>query len=253
MTRNYLFLLFFCASFLNSTAQSNCSSAQAYIVYALSHSESALDANNVTHAKHFANKAKEAFKKVQTSLKDCKCDQVDDFVYEAINYLAKAKTAEKIEDAYFYANKGKKLAEATIENLDLCTAVNEDVIETTPEPDTNTQLSSIEYEQEQLKQQQRALELKQAELQQKIAQKKEQETSLKKEELILKMEATVDNTIKTFNEALSACDCNSEMLSTSTNTADLVSQSIEDIRLSFIDTIKALSADYTLKLADCKE
>lgn len=252
MTRNYLLLLFFCALFLKISAQSDCSSAQAYIVYALSHSESALEANNTTHAKHFAKKAKEAFESVQGSLKNCQCDDVDDFVYEAINYLDKAKTAEKIEDAYFYANKGKKLAEATIENLDLCTAVNESIIETAPETDTNTELSSIAYEQEQLKQQQIALEQKQAELQQKIAQKKEQETALKKEELIIKMELTVENTIKTFNDALNACGCSSEIINTSTSSDDLVALSIEDIRLSFIDTIKALSADYTLKLADCK-
>ncbi len=253
MTKNYLFLLFFGASFLNLSAQSDCSSAQAYIVYALSHSESALEANNVTHAKHFANKAKEAFESVQASLKDCKCDQVDDFVYEAINYLAKAKTAEKIEDAYFYANKGKKLAEATIENLDLCTVITEDAIAAVPLDDTDDELSSIAYQQEQLKQQQLALEQKQAELKQKLAQKKDQEMSLQKEALILKMEATVENTIRTFNDVLSACDYNGEMLTASANHADLLTQSIEDIRVSFIGTIKSLSADYALKLANCKQ
>jgi len=251
MKKTYIFLLFFSASYLNIFAQSDCSSAQAHIVYALSHSESALDANNVTHAKHFAKKAKEAFERVQVSLKDCHCDEVDDYVYNAIEYLSKAKTAEKLDDAYYYANKGKSLAETSIEKLDICTSVSDDVSIADTFDETN-ELSSSAYEQDQLMQQQLELERKHAEIKQKIARKKKQELYLKKEKLIIKMELVVLNNVKTFNTALSDCNCNTEILNVAIDNEDLFSKSLDDIRLSYIDTIKELSSDYTLKLVDCK-
>lgn len=238
--------MFSCASFLNLFAQSDCSGAQAYIVYALSNSKAALDANNITHAKHYAEKAKESFENVQASLKDCQCDEVDDLVYNAINFLSRAKPSDKIEDAYYFSKKGREIAEAVIEKLDACT-VNSNA----PPLNATDELSSLAYEQEQLKKQQQALEQKQAELKQKLIDKKEQELTLKKETLISKMELTVANNIKVFNEALSACDCNSEISSPSINKANLLSQSVENIRLSFIKTIKDLSTNYTLKLTNC--
>lgn len=250
MTKNILFLLFFCTSSLNFFAQTDCSGAQAYIVYALSNTKSALEANNITHAKHFAEKAKESFENVQASLESCQCEDINDLVYNAINYLSKAKPAKKIEDAYYYANKGNQLAKAIIEKLDTCTAVTKDAISTVQINKTD-EISSISYEQEQLKQQQLVLEQKQAKLKQKLKLKKEQELTLKKEELISKMEFTIQNNINTFNEALSACDCNTKILNPSINSEDLFIQSFEGIRLFFIDTIQGLSSNYMLKLSDC--
>jgi len=257
MKKAYIFLLIFCISFFSTNAQSDCSTAYAHIVYALSHSESALDANNVTHAKHFAVRAKEAFQRVQASLKDCQCEEVDDLVYDAIDYLAKAKTTEKLEDAYYFANKGKKLAEASIEKLDYCTVGSEDLVEVAPvsteEPDNAMgELLSIAQQQEQLEQQQRALEGKQAELRQQLAQKKAQELDLKKEELILKLETTLATNIKTFNKALQDCNCNTEIENSTLNTKALSSKSLEEIRWAYIDAIEQLSSNYTIKLADCK-
>jgi len=250
MTKFYLLLLFFCATFLNLTAQSNCSEAQSYIVYALEHAETALASNNKTDAMYFAKKAKVSFESVQASLKNCDCDAVDDIVYNAIHYLSQAKSSVTREDAYYYANKGKKLAEATIENLDYCTVVTEYVVEVGPTPTNETDaLASIAYEQEQLKQQQLALEQKQAELKQKLAQKKEQETHVKKEELVLKLERTIDNNIKTFNEALRACDCANEVTSSPIDKDILLKKSLKDIKSTFIDAIAELSADYSEELA----
>ena len=170
---------------------------------------------------------------------------MDDLTYNAINFLTKAKPSEKIEDVYYFSKKGKEIAETIIEKLDACTTnanlpLNE-----------SYELSSLAYEQEQLKQQQLALEQKQAELKQKLIQKKEEELSLKKENLISTMELTIVNNIKTFNDALRACGCNNEILSPAINKEDLLSQTAEDIRLSFIKTLKELSTNYTLKLTNC--
>ncbi|EGV43996.1 hypothetical protein BZARG_1401 [Bizionia argentinensis JUB59] len=251
MLKNYLFLLIFSFSFLNSFSQSDCSGAQAYIVYALSNSNSALEANNLTHAKYYAAKAKESFENVQESLKDCQCDQVDDFVYDAIAYLSKAESAEKKEKAYYYAQKGKELAQATIEKLDRCTMTGSgsDVSSnTTYEAD---ELSSIAKQQEQLKQQQLALQQKQAELKQQLIQKEAQELTLKKEVLISKMTSVVKNNIRTFNDALKNFNCTNEILEDSSNQIDLNNQSLESIRLHFINILTELSSEYTLKLKSC--
>lgn len=252
MTKIYILLLFFFTSFLNVTAQTNCSEAQSYIVYALEHSENALVSNNKTDAMYFAKKAKISFESVQASLKNCDCDAVDDIVYNAIHYLSKAKSSVTREDAYYYANKGKKLAEDTIENLDYCTVVTEDVITVVPTDETDA-LASIAYEQEQLKQQQLVLEQKQAQLKQKLAQKKEQETHVKKEELVLKLERTIDNNIKAFNETLRACDCANKVTSNPIDKNVLLTKSLKDIKATFIDAIAELSADYTEEIDDCKE
>ncbi|EDP70543.1 hypothetical protein FBALC1_07288 [Flavobacteriales bacterium ALC-1] len=259
MKKAYVFLLFLSTSYLNLSAQSDCSGAYSNIVYALSHTESALDANNVTHAKHFSERAREAFERVQDALKKCDCDEVDDLVYDAINYLAKSKTAEKLDDAYYYANKGKKLAEATIEKLDICTSDsidtvvnNENTVNTeTTAIDETGELSSIEDEKNQLEQQQLELERRQVELKQRIAQKKKEELDLKKEELILKMELTVANNVNTFNAALKACECDEETLKVSLEKGKLKSKSLNDIKASVVDVIKELTSNYIKQLVDC--
>lgn len=256
MKKAYIFLLFLCVSYLNLAAQANCSEAYSNIVYALSHADSALEANNVTHAKHFAERSKEAFERVQVSLQNCDCEGVDDLVYDAINYLAKSKTAEKLDDAYYYANKGKLLAESTIEKLDVCTSsitnVDESIIEDTPATNSEVnELSSIEDEQNQLEQQQLELKRKQAELEEKIAKKKQEELDLKKEGLILKMELTVSDNVKTFNSALQACDCSVKTLKASIEKEKLKSKSIDDIKITVIDVIKELTSNYMKQLAEC--
>jgi hypothetical protein len=257
MRNTYIFLLTLCAPFLTLSAQSNCSEANSYIVYALSHSESALNANNVTHAKHFAERSREAFLLVQKSLKNCQCDEVDDLVYDAIDYLAKAEKAEKLDDAYYYAHKGKQFAEATIEKLNICTVTtdeeviiaNADVITVTD--NTADDLMSIEAQQDQLEQQQRELKLKQLELQQQLAEKKSQELNLKKEALIEKLELTVSTNIETFNSALKACDCEKETLNANLQKKELQSKSINDIKGSAITILKELTSNYMQQLADC--
>lgn len=259
MRNTYIFLLTLCVPFLNLTAQSNCSEASSYIVYALSHSESALSANNVTHAKHFAERSREAFLSVQKSLNNCQCDDVDNLVYDAIDYLAKAKKADKLDDAYYYANKGKEFAEATIEKLNICTdTTNEDVALANPEAlevtedttDTNDSIS-IEEQQNLLEQQQRELERKQLELQEQLAEKKSQELHLKKEALIKKLELTVSTNIETFNNALKACNCEKETLKANLQKKELQSKSIDDIKGSAINVLKELTSNYMQQLADC--
>lgn len=249
MFKNYLFLLFFCVSILNSFSQSDCSGAQSYIVYALSNSKAALEANNLTHAKYYAAKAKESFERVQATLNNCPCDEVDDFVYDAIAYLAKAESAEKKEQAYYLAQKGKELALATIEKLDACTMGSGNVSFTTN--NETDELSSIAKQQEQLKLQQLALEQKQEELKQKLIEKEKQESTLKKEALISRMTTTVNDNIKTYNEALTTCNCETEILRTPINQTNLTSQSLDAIRLRFIKMITELSVQYTLKLKGC--
>ncbi|WP_282043444.1 hypothetical protein [Winogradskyella flava] len=254
MKNTYIFLLFCCAAYLKTFAQSDCSTAYAHIVYALSHSESALEANNITHAKHFAERAKEAFIKVQTSLNDCDCDEVDDTVYDAIQYLSKAKKSTTLEDAYYYANKGKKLADATIAQLDICTlGIDAPIMESTDveSSEATNELASIEAAQNQLLQQQQELERKQAELQQKLTEKKQEELRLQKEELIAKLESTLTQNVTTFNNALQACDCDNKVLNASIEKDKLQAKSLEAIKGSMIGLIKNLTSNYMKQLADC--
>ncbi|WP_178989020.1 hypothetical protein [Winogradskyella schleiferi] len=254
MKKTYIFLSLCCATYLNANAQSDCSTAYAHIVYALSHSESALEANNVTHAKHFAKRAKEAFIKVQKSISDCECDTVDDTVYDAINYLSKAKNSTTLEDAYYYAHKGKKLANATIAQLDDCTIAAETpiveaiVMETL---DATDEQASLDASQNQLLQRQQELERQQAELQVKIAEKQNEELLLQKEHLIAKLESLVTQNVDTFNNALEACDCSTETLKATVEKEQLKAKSIHEIKGSVIGLIKSLTSNYMKQLADC--
>ena len=197
MKNTYIFLVIFCAFSLKISAQSDCSKAYAYMVYALSYSESALESNDIEHVKHFSERSKMAFGKAQSSLSSCPCDSVEDMVNDAITYLSKVKNARTIKESYYYSNKGQKLADATISQLDNCTeSVKGFLPDVSVEIDSAIdELASIEAVQNDLLQQQEALKQKQAELKQRLVEKKEQELVMKRKELISKFEITLNTNV----------------------------------------------------------
>ena len=116
MKRIYLFPFLFCA-YISSFSQSGCSDAQAHIIYAYNDAKTSLEANNITDLKYYANKALESFKSVQSALKTCNCENVENYTYESIQKLSKVPNTVKKIDAQYFVAKAKEYAQKIITSL----------------------------------------------------------------------------------------------------------------------------------------
>ena len=259
MKKAYVFLLCCSTFYFNSTAQSNsnCSEAYSYMVYVVSHIETALKPNTLQHVTYYAERAKDALVRAETALEGCQCDGAKDAAYAGIRYLDKTMASKEYDEALFNTHKGKELAERTMQKLDLCIEGNtpveaaEELIEV--ETTTSEELSDIEAAQQQLEAQQKELQRQQAALQQKLAAKKAQELQLQKDALIKELEETVTTNVNSFNKALKACDCDNKTLKAALQKETLKKKSITEIKGSVIKVIKSLTDNYKKQLADCDE
>ena len=247
MKKTYLFPFLFCAYF-SCFSQSGCSDAQAHIIYAYNNAKTALEANNLTDLKYYANKALESFKMVQSVLGTCNCENVENYTYESIQKLSKVPDIEKKIDAQYFVAKARDYAQKIITDLDYCTASNQGVTLA----QTN-ETSELEKEQQKLKQQQEALLKQQEALKQKLAKQKEEQLFLEKQQLIVKSNAAISKNIEAYNELLSVCNCNTTISENTVeeNEGQLISKSVDEIKMYYIKSIKDLTSNYMNMLSTC--
>ncbi len=247
MKRTYLFPIIFFVCFHNYS-QSGCADAQAHIVYAFNNAKNSLEANNITHLKFYANKALEAFERVQSVLGTCNCETVENYTFESIQKLNKVPAIDKMHDAQYFVGKAKEYAQKIITALDYCTASNEGVTLA-----SYNELSDLEQEQLKLKQQQEALQQQQEALKQQLAKQKEEELFLEKQQLIIKTNAAIEKNIEAYTELLNACNCNTPIHDNASNNneSELISKSVDEIKRHYIKSIKDLTSNYMNMLSTC--
>ena len=247
MKRTYIFSIIFFVYFF-SYSQSGCSNAQAHIVYAYNNAKNSLDANNITHLKFYANKALEAFERVQSVLGTCDCEGVENYTFESIQKLNKVPAIDKMHDAQYFVGKAKEYAQQIITTLDYCTASEEGVTLA-----SYNELSELEKEQLKLKQQQESLQKQQEALKHQLAKQKEEELFIEKQQLIIKSQAAIEKNIEAYNALLSACKCDTAFLDNSKkdNQSELISKSVDEIKTHYIKSIKDLTSNYINMLSTC--
>ncbi len=247
MKRTYLFPIIFFV-YITSYSQSGCSDAQAHIVYAFNNAKNSLEANNITHLKFYANKALEAFERVQSALSNCNCQNVENYTYESIQKLNKVPAIDKMHDAQYFVGKAKEYAQKIITALDYCTASEQGVTLASYD-----ELSDLEKEQLKLKQQQEALQTQQEALKQQLAKQKKEELLIEKQQLIIKSNAAISKNIEAYNELLNACNCNTatQENSTAENEGELILKSVDEIKTYYIKSIKDLTSNYMNMLSTC--
>jgi len=242
-----LFPFIFCVHF-SSFSQSGCSDAQAYIVYAFNNTKTALEANNLTDLKFYANKALDNFKHVHKVLGTCNCKNVENYTYESIQKLSKVPPIEKKIQAQYFVGKAKDYAQKIITALDYCTASDQGVTLA-----SDNEVTDLEQEQLKLKRQQEALLKQQEALKQKLAKQRKEELFIEKQQLIAKSNAAISKNIQAYNELLDACNCHTEIPEDNGKQEGdrLISKSMKEIKAYYIQSAKDLTSDYMNMISTC--
>lgn len=248
MKKISLFAFIFCC-FSIGFSQSDCSSAQAHIVYAFNNAKNSLKANNITHLKFYANKALVSFEKVQSALETCNCADVENYTLESIEKLSKVPPIEKMAEAQYFVGKAKEYAQKIITALDYCTLSDTSTASTV----TDYEITDLEKEQLKLKQQQEALKQQQEAIKKQLAKQKKEELLIEKQQLIVKTNAAISKNIKAYNEVLDACQCHTTIPDNAPKQSDnqLMSKSVDEIRTYYIKSIKDLTSNYMNMLSTC--
>jgi hypothetical protein len=248
MKKIYLFSFIFC-SYVCSFSQTDCSNAQAHIVYAFNNAKNALEANNITHLKFYANKSLDAFERVQSALETCHCESVENYTFESIEKLSKVPPIEKMAEAQYFVGKAKEYAQKIITALDYCTLSDN----STASVVTDYEITDLEKEQLKLKQQQEALKRQQEAIKQQLSKQKKEELLIEKQQLIIKTNAAISKNIQAYNDVLNACQCHTEIPvnTAKQNTDQLMSKSVDEIRTYYIKSIKDLTSNYMNMLSTC--
>ncbi len=142
--------------------------------YAYSHSKKAHGANNVYHTQEYADKAIEAFEKVETLAEQCKCKKANETAYQARVDMESSLEQDTYERSRFFAKRAKDLGSKLLEELTQCQANSGTyAYEEDPVAEEESEIAEISEEvsqkQQELEEKRRQLELEQQKLQQQIA------------------------------------------------------------------------------------
>ncbi len=239
MKKIYLFFLTIAIP-VSSNAQSNCADAHADLIYAYSHVKSAYDSNNITHLKDFSNRSFDAFERTKVNLETC-CETAYNYAYDAAELLSKVANAKTFEDGRFYVKRAREIAKKVINELEICTKLSSE----------DEALAALENERFKLKQQQIELKLKEQQIKNKMAARSAKELRLKKESLIRKNELALIANLKTLNEVLDACDCDSEITLNERDKDNFLTKNLGEIKTQYLIIIKDVTSNYLSKLDNC--
>jgi len=159
---------------LQTNAQDIYDDALTAASYAYSHSKKAHGANNVFHTQEYADKAIEAFDKVETLSDQCNCKEANETAYEAKKHMESSLEQDTYERSRYYAKQAKELGSKLLEQLTNCQANSGNYSDIAyAEEDTVAEANEeVSRRQRELENQKLQLELQQKELEQKIAEQK---------------------------------------------------------------------------------
>jgi len=241
--KKYYLLFLIATTYLQSFAQSDCADSHSDLIYAYSHVKLAYDSNNFTHLKSYSKKSLEAFERTKENLESCGCDKAYNLAYDAAELLSKVPDSKTYEDGRFYVKRARTVAKDVINELEICTQLSSE----------DLTLSELENEQSNLEQQQIELKLKEEQIKLKMVEREAKELQLKKEQLIRKNELALNANVKTLNDVLDACDCDSQVLLAEHDKDTLLSKDLVEIKAQYLSIVKDLTSNYLKKLSACTD
>ncbi|GGX28425.1 hypothetical protein [Aquimarina muelleri] len=205
-------ILFILCSISETNAQDLYEDALTAASYAYSHSKKAHGANNVYHTQEYADKAVEAFLKVEALTEKCNCKKANETAYQARVDMESSLNEDTYERSRFFAKRAKELGSQILKELTSCRANNSSL--------PNTEVASIDQgndlaeataevvnKQKELEEKRRQLEIEQQKLEQQIAEQNRQKAEFEakraaefKEQSLLKLKA--ENALKNLEKAL---------------------------------------------------
>jgi len=240
MKKKYIFFLF-TLLYMSSYAQTPCSDTQPDVGYAYSHAKTSYEANNLTQLKRFASRSLEAFKRIENVLKNCQCEDAYYEAFDAINALNKIASIDVYDDARFFIKRARDHAKQTIAELDVCTKWSSE----------DHALAELEDEQQKLEEQRKLLQKKEERIKMQLADKIEKEKMLKKEKLITQNETALRNSINSFNQLLRACGCDSVISQVDIDRDNLIVNSIDNIKTTYLSKVREVTSSYMSALNLC--
>ncbi len=160
--------------------------------YAYSHSKKAHGANNVYHTQEYADKAIEAFVKVENLADQCGCKKANETAYQARVDMESSLEQDTYERSRFFAKRAKELGSKILQQLTSCqatvgsTSYSEDATINVEENDLAEATQEVSEKQRELEQKRQQLEIEQRKLEQQIAaqhKKKEEFEAIRAAEL----------------------------------------------------------------------
>lgn len=88
--------------------------------YAYAHSKKAHESNNVFHTQEYADRAMEAFDKVEILSDKCGCDEANEMAYEAKTNMKNSLGQDTYERSRYYAKQARELGPKILEQLTNC-------------------------------------------------------------------------------------------------------------------------------------
>lgn len=238
--------------------------------YAYSHSKKAHGANNVFHTQEYADKAIEAFQKVEDLAQQCECKEATETAYEAKSDMESALTQDTYERSRYYAKRAKDLGSKLLEQLTICQANSDNNYQdVASEEEDAIAVASQEVisKQQELEEKRRQLEIEQRKLEQQIAeqQKKQAEFEARraaelKEQALIKSKA--EQALKKLESALQELsialndDKNTSFKSESDylrSENDLQNESIDDTKSFYVNRAKELTKSAMQQFAGYSE
>ncbi|WP_378172770.1 hypothetical protein [Aquimarina sp. SS2-1] len=168
-------ILFLFCLVLQANAQNIYEDALTAASYAYSHSKKAHGANNVFHTQEYADKAIEAFEKVENLTDECGCKEANETAYEAKTNMVSSLDQDTYERSRYYAKQAKELGPKLLKQLTDCQATNGSNnsyvgdVASAKEEEIAIASEEVAQKQRELEEQKRQLEIEQKKLQQQIA------------------------------------------------------------------------------------
>ncbi|MEM7186833.1 MAG: hypothetical protein AAF466_09255 [Bacteroidota bacterium] len=225
-----------------------CEVAYQDATYGYQHAETAMEANNVTQLKQYADRSMIAIKKVLLSTEKCGCQAASDASYDALENLEKALEKEKFEAVRLFVNRAKANAKDVIIALDNCSANDPDFSLKESEGNLLAQEKELLERQQQLLEQQRQLEARIKEQQRLQTEVKLQKEAMfaQQKELRASSEVTLKELEALINEFTKSMGCKDE----EPLTEETYQRTLEDLQEETLTATKVFYADKAKEMAN---
>jgi len=227
--------------------------------YAYAHSKKAHGSNNVYHTQEYADKAIEAFQKVEGLAEQCNCKKANETAYAARVDMESSLQEDTYERSRFFAKRAKELGSKLLEQLTSCQAstgsyAQVDEEEYTEEANDIADASEeVSLKQKELELKKRQLELEQKQLEQEIAAQNKQKAEFEakraaelKEQTLIKSKAEIalqklENALQELSVVLNQEAPFESQADYSRSESELKNESLDDTKNFYVNRVKELT------------
>ncbi|MDY8138313.1 hypothetical protein [Aquimarina sp. 2201CG5-10] len=225
--------------------------------YAYSHSKKAHGANNVFHTQEYADKAIEAFQKVEDLADQCGCKEANETAYQAKTDMESSLAQDTYERSRYFAKRAKDLGSKVLEQLTICQDNGSPYSEDTASLDEEgiaEATAEVSLKQQELEEKRRQLEIEQRKLEQQIAEQNKRQAEFearraaelkeqaliknKAEQALHKLENALQELSVVINDKESVFESQKDYVRSD---VELQNESLDDTKTFYVNRAKELT------------